>query len=762
MSMRAYILQLEDLSDALGEGFEDDPKENASLSKLQERLMKSWLAGMSDERDAHTMKLSAKQEKADSPELLAKAARAMFLQDKERVWAPASSPLTPEIPVMAVYQQPAAQSAPPQGPQDLMEMMRQLSASVQSLQLAQLNSNARPTYMRPNHQRAQSEQVNYAPTGQYQGSSYLQPGSQQNASDGSNSMMCFNCRTDGHKAAMCPLYNPRRDGPQPKPNQQIPAHLVHLHQPQYSVQNSSYSSAGLSSQYPPLPPGIQYASQSRRDQSAPPTVRMPQPAHDVLMDPAQPRITPVNDDKFPPIHVERLSMIEGSKVFDSNVVDLVLGVNTLSSSSIAEALMADNKRARVEDEEEDARSPRLPSTKVQSQYPEITEDHYQNLMKDPAFRKLWLEEVTAKIREEALKDQAERLARKPRSKSIPRIKALGPLSEEETTRFNVLRLLHSISFAVAHPGMEEAIFSFADLLDVSPRLRQQFKDAMKSLNPKKRGRKAPAEQVHEDVDALVTFLGEMVEEASEFMAATEATQDSWMADEPSPSVTGLFYTYGMVMVSSEKRWVSLGAMLLDCGALLCLVPRKVVEACGALRDLLPVSNMGYRTAANTVHEIKYKWRTYIKIGRMQAKVTLFVTETDAPYGILLSRRFMQQGKIRADYEKDIYTMGDAQGRRAKVPRHDPTLSRPVSSGDIPTLVTIEQDDTSPAAIMGPPSLDPDVALLSKDQANVLLAAAARSLLVKSSRSASIFSEPRDHVEVNHVYPMTSGKAQFQV
>ncbi|RPA72243.1 hypothetical protein BJ508DRAFT_335245 [Ascobolus immersus RN42] len=615
-SYKEYILELEALSDALVDADDKDQTYAARFSDL-------WIKGFDDERDGRTMRLSASQETATTPEQLARVARKYFLTDKDRAWTHMTNVEVPVYHASASYA-PASSAFPVvQGQPDMMEMLRQLSSQVQSLQLtAQMHpaNKQNPTYRAPHHQRAPSDsQIQYAPM------------------NTDEQMMCFNCRGYGHKAQHCPQYNPRRDGPSPSSQQY-----------QKAAPSQPFQGAGVPYSFP------------KRDQSAPPVSRVISQANAVEL--GQPRIVPVEEPEFPAIHVERTFQVPQSQALSNCVVDFAGLVDSpVSSVSIAEALMADaQKRSMAQDASQNKRARVEPFDPVR--------DAFQTMLKDPEFEKLFVEAVSARAR---LATEKARLAKKKPRRSrheVPPIRALVDKDEDSPWAL-ALRLLRHIKFGIAHPGVSDAIFSLADVLNGSPRVRSHWADLMKSSEPKKRGRHAVVVD-DDDMDTsavFASFFQNLVAQASQLLAQDAGVVDMWLGEEESVAHHRLFYTYGLIQVGPQ--WKALGAFLIDGGALMCLISMTVVTGLSARHLLLPVTGVSYKTAAGSVHHINWKWRTVLKIANCQARVTLFVTETDAPYGILLSRRFMAQSKMQGDYALDTYTMGDTKGNRIKVPHH---------------------------------------------------------------------------------------------
>ncbi|RPA79626.1 hypothetical protein BJ508DRAFT_328202 [Ascobolus immersus RN42] len=721
-SYKEYILELEALSDVLTE------------DELKRKLIEVWLKGFDDERDGRTMRLVAQQETATTPDSVAAAARKFFFTDADRAWIPQQPARQVEVPVFAVQYAQTGSYPPPQqqvyqpsqqastAQPDLLETLRLLASSVASLQLNQVGSpqnTQRPTYRAPNHQRAPSDsQVHYQNA----------PVSYQNNFQSPDQMMCFNCKNLGHKAQHCPQYNPRRDGPQPQPQQmgyQAPA------------------------AYP-----------KPREQSAPPTSR-DQPRNISAansVDIAPPRIVEVQDDlqstTFPPIHVERTFQVPASQAYDVALVDVSgeYEVASVSSVQIAQALMADAAKRPLDQEESNkrpkvmydpARDAPRPVLQPRSQIPKVTgsnaREHFLNLLKDPEFEKQFVDAATEKARNDAAKARA---AKKQNRKSRHEFPPIRALTDPDSKWALALKLLRHVKFGIAHPGVSEAIFSLADVLNNSPRTRAHWTALMQSSEPKKRGRQATVSDDDGNNAVFGALYVALVECATELATADAGLVDCWLADEESVHMPHLFYTYGMLDV--QGTWKTLGAMLIDGGALLSLIPMSVVQALDAVPLLKPVTGMSYKTAAGSIHSIKWKFQTTLKIGPCQARVTLFVTSADAPYGILLSRRFMAQSKMRGDYQTDTYTMGTRTGVRVKVPKHNPVLTRPVTQQDIPVLVNLEDPPLSGLPYsMPPPAQDKDVYDVSNDQSRTLILEAVRTLFAKMSNDEPLFSDSDD-------------------
>ncbi|RPA75134.1 hypothetical protein BJ508DRAFT_332419 [Ascobolus immersus RN42] len=294
----------------------------------------------------------------------------------------------------------------------------------------------------------------------------------------------------------------------------------------------------------------------------------------------------------------------------------------------------------------------------------------------------------------------------------------------------------------------------ADLLDVSPRLRQQLNAAMRSSDPRKRGKQTEDEFT---LGVVVAFLHSLMEVAADI--CTDGQADTWLADEETITDCHLFFTFGCILIRSTNVMRRLGCILIDCGALISMTTMSIVKALDAVAELETVRDMSYRTAAGTVHAIRFKWRTVLRIASAKVKVTLFVSETEAPYAILLSRRFMKQSKMLGDYERDQYTMGDVHGRRMVVPRYDPQLKRPISGADIPVLVSLspqlERSETNPF----PAPMDPDMHTVSQDQSRRLVLQAAESLVKAVQADIPLLREDTFQTEDDEEFQ--SGKGWFR-
>ncbi|RPA71001.1 hypothetical protein BJ508DRAFT_336519 [Ascobolus immersus RN42] len=700
-SIRDYALELEDLGEVL---------DAATYHKV---LCDKWLDGLQNTVERATL-MMAKSEldmsKKNDPTSLAQLAIKYLVRTS--VATPVMT-ATPRITTSVTTVETSSTL------ETLLASLKDLTLVMQ--QHHQQQPQRAPYYSRPAHQRSQSEHVT-------SGSSSSQPsasGFQDSRGDRAPTR-CYNCHNYGHIARHC------------REPQKGPATGANVSDSRQAFPGSGYVS-----------------TPHHRDQSAPPSTQ---------------RISSVNvvDYQNTPVHVERISQLPPNDqlaegVYECHVVGEIYAVDN--------ALNHHGKRVRIEeipDEEVTARpiavppqskphvfdpvrdlfvpGPPVPVLPSGSKGP-ITREQMAQLVKDPTTRKLWMEEMSKTVQQTGLKKASDKTRKLPAV-----IKGLLDKIPSDG-RFRINELIQGLSFSVHHPGVGQPLFTFAQLLDNSPRLRQQMHDALKSSEPRRRGRHAKAGQVFEEnMVMLVDFLQALLDSASDI--CDDSTVDTWLADEDLSIKCQLFYTYGMILVKGRSaQFFAVGMILIDCGALLNLVTMIIIVQLDAKGELEPVTGLGYKTAAGVVYPIKWKWRTVLKIANAKVNITLFVTEADAPFSILLSKRFMRQAKMRCDMETDIYTMGDVRGRRITVPRQPVSVAASAVATQLPILVQ-GPESLRPSTSMGPPSfVDAEVNAVTEEQNGHMLLTAAFDLLLNLLDS--------DDVEDQEVPRQPAGKAGFR-
>ncbi|RPA83961.1 hypothetical protein BJ508DRAFT_304139 [Ascobolus immersus RN42] len=724
MSIKEYCLLLEDLSEVLTAG------------TLPKQLIKLWVDGLASPHDRATVLMAIKADNLSAdPSGVCKAAKEFLVLESRIV-----------EPVMAAKALEKAQQQTPADVSQVLASLKELTQGIHGLgqQFTQaLNQQQVTRSFRPQHQRAASDSSSQQFVGQTYGGQPVRQ-SLNGAPVPNSQKKCFNCQQMGHISRDCT-------------NAHVPWN-------------------------------------GRRDQSAPPSQSrqpMTQAYVEIVdedyMEPST--LTPATSSNTIPVEVTRTSSsVPSTCGYDAYVVDLLDFPNrhSVNSVDVAQSLVAGaeptplrqmqhrtkaakplavqdllNKPDRPKPYDRPADKPTAPQSAplfvpeapskravdgpdvvmLDDDPEEMTEQDtlasqlFRSRMQDPAFTKALIDAAVEKLSAESAQMKAQlKATKKPgRGRQAPPIQGLSPLSsEEDDGRLTAKKLLHKIKFTMHHPGLpsNEALFTFGELCDACPRLRAQFNAAMRSSDPKKRGKHAEPE---EQLAVIVTFLQTLIDTASELCADDET--DTWLADEASIADCALFFTYGTIYVRATLKAHRIGAILIDCGALINMTTMSIVLALGAKNDLEAVAGeMTYKMAAGTIHPLRYKWRTVMKIACAHVKVTLFVTETEAPYGILLSRKFMQQAKIRGDYERDHYTMGDVTGRRILMPRYNPPLRRSLTSADIPVYVNCEPP--APTGGFAVP-MDRDSHVVSHDQTRQLLLHATKALMAKVANNEPI-------------------------
>ena len=87
--------------------------------------------------------------------------------------------------------------------------------------------------------------------------------------------------------------------------------------------------------------------------------------------------------------------------------------------------------------------------------------------------------------------------------------------------------------------------------------------------------------------------------------------------------------------------------------------------------LYPAFGLTIRTATSALTTIKYYTEVDVSVAGVTAKIHVYAIprEFNLSYGLLVSRRWMRQVKIRGNYEMDKYYIKDSKDKYHKVPRN---------------------------------------------------------------------------------------------
>ena len=128
-----------------------------------------------------------------------------------------------------------------------------------------------------------------------------------------------------------------------------------------------------------------------------------------------------------------------------------------------------------------------------------------------------------------------------------------------------------------------------------------------------------------------------------------------------------FFTKAVIRAGNREFEVE--RALIDAGSVVNLASQNVLEAMGA--PLYPAFDLTIRTATSALTTIKYFTEVDVSVAGVTAKIRVFAIprEFNLSYGLLLSRRWMRQVKIRGNYELDKYYIKDEKDKYREVPRN---------------------------------------------------------------------------------------------
>jgi len=185
---------------------------------------------------------------------------------------------------------------------------------------------------------------------------------------------------------------------------------------------------------------------------------------------------------------------------------------------------------------------------------------------------------------------------------------------------------------------------WGELLDIAPALRRTVGTGLLlEPLPKKRKGKQPAESVEAAV-VNARFKKDL---------------------EEGPCLN--FFTKAVVHASN--RMFEIEKALIDAGSVVNLASQSILETIGA--PLYPVFDLTIRTATSALTTIRYYTEVDVSVAGVLARIRVYAIprEFNLSYGLLLSRRWMRQVKMRGNYELDTYYLKDGKGKYREVPRN---------------------------------------------------------------------------------------------
>ena len=141
-----------------------------------------------------------------------------------------------------------------------------------------------------------------------------------------------------------------------------------------------------------------------------------------------------------------------------------------------------------------------------------------------------------------------------------------------------------------------------------------------------------------------------------------------------------FFTRAVIRAGNREFEVE--RALIDAGSVVNLASQNVLEAMGA--PLYPAFDLTIRTATSALTTIKYYTEVDVSVAGVTAKIRVYAIprEFNLSYGLLLSRRWMRQVKIRGNYELDKYYIKDTKDKYCEVPRN---TAAQVNSVELPKI-----------------------------------------------------------------------------
>ena len=150
-----------------------------------------------------------------------------------------------------------------------------------------------------------------------------------------------------------------------------------------------------------------------------------------------------------------------------------------------------------------------------------------------------------------------------------------------------------------------------------------------------------------------------------------------------------FFTTAILRVAGKQ--FDIDKVIIDPGSVVNLASIEVLERIGA--PLAPVHDLTIRTATSAQTRIGYcsDLDTIVASVKVCIRIYAMPSEFALPYGLLLSRRWLQKVRARGNYEKDTYIISDASGLFRPVKRY---LERAVNAVEISPIGRSQYSDSS--------------------------------------------------------------------
>jgi hypothetical protein len=132
----------------------------------------------------------------------------------------------------------------------------------------------------------------------------------------------------------------------------------------------------------------------------------------------------------------------------------------------------------------------------------------------------------------------------------------------------------------------------------------------------------------------------------------------------------LNFTKAIIRTSTGNQRFEVEKALIDAGSVVNLALQSILETMGA--PLYPVFDLTIRTATSALTMIRYDTELDVIVAGVQAGICVYAIprEFNLSYGLLLSQRWMQQVRMRENYDLDKYYIRDPEnGKYREVQRN---------------------------------------------------------------------------------------------